>query len=96
MDSLFGFSYHGAVRKPYQEAMLVLSEFADRVVSVDLPSAWAVDEYPVSYHTTPWTPAAVISLTTPKVCMTSFSGRHYLGGRYGTIRTSVSGVWKTL
>ena len=34
---------------------------------------------------TGFNPAAVISLTTPKLCMQGYTGKHYIGGRYEII-----------
>jgi NAD(P)H-hydrate epimerase len=55
------------------------------IVSIDIPSGWAVD---VDSNTTisdarqEWTPSMLISLTAPKEGCKAFKGIHHLVGRF--------------
>ena len=49
-----------------------------RIVSIDLPSGWRVDDT----DNNSWSPDMVISLTAPKLCMKSYTGIHYIAGRF--------------
>ena len=85
VDAIFGFSFHGAPREPFatilQQIKKASSSSSSTVaISVDVPSGWNVDEGDVAK--TGFTPDVLISLTTPKHCSKSFSGRHFLGGRF--------------
>ena len=51
-----------------------------KVISVDVPSGWKVDEGDVSGMG--FTPDVLISLTAPKLSSKTFSGRHFVGGRF--------------
>jgi hydroxyethylthiazole kinase-like uncharacterized protein yjeF len=79
VDALFGFSFTGPVKPPYDSLIQSLAESKVPVLSVDVPSGWAVDGGDV--YNTGFKPAAVISLTAPKKCMQGYGGVHYLGGR---------------
>jgi hydroxyethylthiazole kinase-like uncharacterized protein yjeF len=79
IDALFGFSFSGAPREPFASMIANMASSAVPVLSVDVPSGWHVEDGDV--HNTGFNPAAVISLTVPKLCMKGFRGRHYVGGR---------------
>ena len=79
VDALFGFSFAGPAKPPFAELVQSLAKSPVPVLSVDVPSGWAVDGGDV--HKTGFKPAAVISLTAPKKCMQGYDGVHYLGGR---------------
>lgn len=84
VDALFGFSYHGPPRAPYDSLITALATSPRPVISVDIPSGWDVEKgdiYQMGFN-----PAAVVSLTAPKACMMDYNGAHYLGGRYSNIR----------
>lgn len=85
IDALFGFSFSGAPRPPFDALIAATAEAARenrcRVLSVDVPSGWPVDgEGKPSDDALE--PHALISLTTPKACARHFRGTHYLGGRF--------------
>ncbi|KAE8227121.1 hypothetical protein CF319_g373 [Tilletia indica] len=90
LDAIFGFSFKGEVRDPFREPLELLKdesrmEFESRtklppIVSVDIPSAWDVDEGNVNNRS--FTPQVLISLTAPKLGARAFAGKHFLGGRF--------------
>ncbi|KAF8895644.1 YjeF N-terminal domain-containing protein [Infundibulicybe gibba] len=80
MDAIFGFSFKGPIRAPFDSALDLLKESHLPVVSVDIPSGWDVekgDESNGGFH-----PEVLLSLTAPKEGVKSFAGRHFLGGRF--------------
>lgn len=79
VDALFGFSFSGPVKSPYDGLIHSLASSTVPVLSVDVPSGWAVDGGDI--YNTGFKPAAVISLTAPKKCMQAYDGVQYLGGR---------------
>jgi len=81
VDGLFGFSFTGAPRAPFDALISRMATSSKPVFSIDIPSGWAVDDPLVTSTNAPhgFYPAAVISLTAPKLCMTHYSGDHYLG-----------------
>ncbi|XP_063718195.1 uncharacterized protein LOC134845213 isoform X2 [Symsagittifera roscoffensis] len=82
IDALFGFSFKGDPRPPFDSALKLLkkSEHKSHIVSVDIPSGWNVDSGPTGDDC--FVPSALISLTAPKMAAQMFSGTHYLGGRF--------------
>ncbi|KAK0551101.1 hypothetical protein OC845_002351 [Tilletia horrida] len=90
LDAIFGFSFKGEVREPFREPLELLKnesrmEFESRrklppIVSVDIPSAWDVDEGNIDNRS--FVPQVLISLTAPKLGARTFQGRHFLGGRF--------------
>jgi NAD(P)H-hydrate epimerase len=80
IDAVFGFSFAGAVRPPFDSILGALRETSVPVASVDVPSGWDVDKGDVGNVGV--RPAVLISLTAPKGCSASFGGAHYLGGRF--------------
>jgi NAD(P)H-hydrate epimerase len=80
MDAIFGFSFSGQVRAPFDNVIDALKRTDKPIVSVDIPSAWDVEAGdPDGKY---FTPAVLISLTAPKLGSKAFKGRHYLGGRF--------------
>lgn len=68
-----------------------------KVVAVDIPSGWAVDvgteavagangdievDNPNAPTRNAYQPHALVSLTTPKLGVLEYRGRHYVGGRF--------------
>mmetsp|Transcript_24 Transcript_24/g.34 ORF Transcript_24/g.34 Transcript_24/m.34 type:complete len:299 (+) Transcript_24:43-939(+) len=84
VDSIFGFSFTGTPREPFnnilKDMMLAQTEYNIPIVSVDVPSGWNVDEGDVSGLG--FMPEVLISLTAPKLCSKTFKGRHFCGGRF--------------
>ena len=80
LDAVFGFSFKGDVRAPFDLILPAMRESRLPLVSVDIPSGWNVDQGPQDDEAL--RPQVLISLTAPKLCAQYFSGRHYLGGRF--------------
>ena len=79
IDAIFGFSFKGEIRQPFKNIIDELNNFQDKIVSVDIPSGFDVENGNVN-HT--FVPNYLISLTLPKLCSKNFNGRHFLGGRF--------------
>jgi len=79
VDAIFGFSFSGAVRAPFDDIIRRLSSSPSPVFSVDILSGWDVEKGPPDGGLQP---GLLISLTAPKMCAAHFKGRHFLGGRF--------------
>ena len=88
IDAIFGFSFRGDPRPPYDTILGQLKNLNGNpnvtTVAVDVPSGWNVDDDDDKnvnpsgrYH-----PNVLVSLTAPKKCARSFTGRHFVGGRF--------------
>ncbi|KAH7885411.1 YjeF N-terminal domain-like protein [Phlebopus sp. FC_14] len=80
LDAIFGFSFKGPVRAPFDAVLPLIASSGKPMVSVDIPSGWDVErgnELGVGL-----VPDVLVSLTAPKEGVRSFSGRHFLGGRF--------------
>lgn len=87
VDALFGFSYRPPLRADSGAILQKLSSLdgkKHKLVSVDIPSGWNVEEGPATDGQTPVLhPDCLVSLTAPKSCATHFTGKyHWLGGRF--------------
>ena len=80
LDAIFGFSFKGPVRAPFDEVLPLLSSSKKHIVSVDIPSGWDVEKG--NEEGIGIVPDVLISLTAPKEGVRSFKGRHFLGGRF--------------
>ena len=80
LDAIFGFSFKGVVRAPFDEALRLISSSKKPTVSVDIPSGWDVEKG--NEEGIGIVPDVLISLTAPKEGVRSFKGRHFLGGRF--------------
>ena len=83
LDALFGFSFRGAPRPPFDGLLQALRPEAGPppIVSVDVPSGWDVDRGDLSGAGI--RPECLVSLSAPKLCSEGFAGEfHYLGGRF--------------
>ena len=86
VDALFGFSFRGEIREPFGEILHRVMDIQEykkekvKVISVDVPSGWNVDDGDVSGLG--FTPDVLISLTAPKLSSKTFMGRHFVGGRF--------------
>jgi len=79
LDAIFGFSFKGPVREPFDSALALLTSSKLLIVSVDIPSGWDVEkgnDAGVGLE-----PDVLVSLTAPKEGVKAFKGRHFLGGR---------------
>lgn len=80
LDAIFGFSFKGPIRAPFDSALSLISTSGLPIVSVDIPSGWDVEqgnEAGVGLN-----PDVLISLTAPKQGVKMFRGQHFLGGRF--------------
>lgn len=81
LDAIFGFSFKGTPRVPFDHIIKTISESRRPTVSVDIPSGWDVELGPIGWDA--FKPEVLVSLTAPKLCSIHFGGRaHYLGGRF--------------
>uniref|UniRef100_A0A6S9JPG5 NAD(P)H-hydrate epimerase n=1 Tax=Heterosigma akashiwo TaxID=2829 RepID=A0A6S9JPG5_HETAK len=80
MDAVFGFSFKGKPRAPFDAVINYFVNTKLPVMSVDIPSGWDVEGGDV--HGTGFRPVALVSLTAPKRMAAGFEGRHFLGGRF--------------
>ncbi|PRW44444.1 pyridoxine pyridoxamine 5 -phosphate oxidase chloroplastic-like [Chlorella sorokiniana] len=83
LDAMFGFSFQGAPRPPFDAIIEMLKPGAHPppVVAVDIPSGWNVEAGDESGGGL--RPDMLVSLTAPKLCAKQFAGsHHYLGGRF--------------
>eukprot|EP00164_Ancoracysta_twista_P002389 GFYU01003165.1.p1 GENE.GFYU01003165.1~~GFYU01003165.1.p1 ORF type:complete len:302 (-),score=52.28 GFYU01003165.1:337-1242(-) len=79
VDAIFGFSFKGAPRAPFDTVLNTLKTIQTPVFAVDIPSGWDVEQGNINEM---YTPAALISLSAPKQGASKFEGAHYLGGRF--------------
>ncbi|CAG8481703.1 11652_t:CDS:10 [Acaulospora morrowiae] len=80
LDAIFGFSFSGEVKAPFDHVIQKLKETRLPIASVDIPSAWDVEKGNIGNRG--FTPSMLISLTAPKLCAKQFNGTHLLGGRF--------------
>ncbi|KAJ2515418.1 hypothetical protein GGI11_003768, partial [Coemansia sp. RSA 2049] len=81
VDAIFGFSFKGSARPPFDNVLEVLRDTDKPIVSVDIPSGWDVEQGDI--NNVGLSPDMLVSLTAPKQCANMFKGRyHYLGGRF--------------
>jgi NAD(P)H-hydrate epimerase len=80
VDGLFGFSFSGPLRSPFDSIIQSFIQTKTPIFSIDLPSGWDVNEGDI--HQTGFLPEATISLTLPKNCMKQYQKVHYVGGRF--------------
>jgi len=80
MDAIFGFSFKGDPRAPFDTVIDALKQTDKPIVSIDIPSAWDVEKGDPDGKG--FTPNVLVSLTAPKLGVKAFKGRHYLGGRF--------------
>ena len=86
MDAVFGFSFDatGEIRAPFDKILADLTQLqkdkaCHPIVSVDIPSAWHVEQGNINNL---FEPEVLVSLTAPKLGSKDFKGAHYLGGRF--------------
>jgi NAD(P)H-hydrate epimerase len=83
VDAIFGFSFKGEVRAPFDKVVEALERSKIPVLAVDSPSSWNIDEGPPKEGPgRGYNPDALISLTAPKPLVRWFKGRHFVGGRF--------------
>eukprot|EP01117_Protostelium_nocturnum_P008449 TRINITY_DN3022_c0_g1_i2.p1 TRINITY_DN3022_c0_g1~~TRINITY_DN3022_c0_g1_i2.p1 ORF type:complete len:127 (-),score=48.59 TRINITY_DN3022_c0_g1_i2:74-454(-) len=79
LDSIFGFSFSGEVRAPFDVVIENLKKTKTPIASVDIPSGWDVEK---GNSNEGFEPDLLVSLTAPKLCAKNFKGKHYVGGRF--------------
>ncbi|KNE66094.1 hypothetical protein AMAG_10352 [Allomyces macrogynus ATCC 38327] len=82
VDALFGFSFTGDVRSPFDQIIQKLNDAKKPIVSVDIPSGWDVEQGPIDGKLKIESPAVLVSLTAPKLGCLKFEGMHFVGGRF--------------
>ncbi len=80
LDGIFGFSFKGPIRAPFDEMISSLKSCKIPIVSIDIPSGWDVELG--NTDGIGLEPSLLISLTYPKKCASKFMGKHYIGGRF--------------
>ncbi|SGZ16707.1 BQ5605_C020g09060 [Microbotryum silenes-dioicae] len=83
VDCVFGFSFHGPPRAPFDFVLKAFKATDRPILSVDIPSGWDVEKGNVDGEG--FTADALISLTAPKLGVKEYAeeGRtHWLGGRF--------------
>lgn len=83
LDGIFGFSFSGNIRPPFDHIVKTLQNCQTPIVSIDIPSAWHVEKG--NENGFGLEPQMLISLTAPKLCARYFIGPnkvHYVGGRF--------------
>jgi NAD(P)H-hydrate epimerase len=84
MDALFGFSFSGTPRPPFDTILDQVQGAGEKgilTVAVDIASGWNVDDETAGEQH-PFQPDVLVSLTTPKLCARNYAGRHFVGGRF--------------
>lgn len=66
VDAIFGFSFSGAIRAPFDSVIKSMINSHVDIVSVDIPSGWHVEDGDI--NNTGLLPKMLVSLTAPK-CM---------------------------
>jgi NAD(P)H-hydrate epimerase len=89
MDAIFGFSFRGPLKSPYDKILPEMKTLKTPIFSIDTPSGWEIEKgiYRNFFETLgnvydTFTPQHVMSLQSPKICMKGYKGIHYLGGRF--------------
>ncbi|KAJ3371140.1 NAD(P)H-hydrate epimerase [Allomyces arbusculus] len=82
VDALFGFSFSGDVRAPFDQVIQKINDAKKPIVSVDVPSGWDVEQGPIDGKLKIESPAVLVSLTAPKLGCLKFDGTHFVGGRF--------------
>lgn len=83
IDAIFGFSFKGAPRPPFDAILTAIkAPSTPPIASVDIPSGWDVEQGDV--HGDGLRPDLLVSLTAPKLGCRDLRGArfHYLGGRF--------------
>ncbi|KAL7692694.1 putative YjeF domain-containing protein [Plasmopara halstedii] len=83
LDGIFGFSFSGSIRPPFDHIVDTIRKCQTPIVSIDIPSGWHVEKG--NEDGTGLDPHMLISLTAPKLCAQYFTGSdkvHYIGGRF--------------
>ncbi|EGF76991.1 hypothetical protein BATDEDRAFT_14547, partial [Batrachochytrium dendrobatidis JAM81] len=81
VDGIFGFSFSGEIRAPFDSVISALKSTKIPIVSIDIPSGWNVEQGNVTHQG--FVPEMLVSLTAPKIGVRDVKFKHhYLGGRF--------------
>jgi len=81
VDAIFGYSFKGAIRAPFDSIIQKLCSSTKPIASIDIPSGWDVDSGKTGEGL--FEPDTLISLPVPKLGSKDFKGRfHFIGGRF--------------
>lgn len=85
VDAIFGFSFQGRPRAPFDRVIRELNQLEIPICAVDIPSGWDIEHGNV--HKTGLNARAsmvLVSLTAPKIATVKYfqGAKHYLGGRF--------------
>ncbi|KAH6592470.1 hypothetical protein BASA50_008086 [Batrachochytrium salamandrivorans] len=81
VDGIFGFSFSGDIRPPFDSILRILKASTLPIVSIDIPSGWDVEKGNIS--NLGLDPEMLVSLTAPKLGVVDGTFKyHYLGGRF--------------
>lgn len=70
VDAVFGFSFNGAVRAPFDNVLHFIKQSTADVISIDIPSGWHVEQGNIGGEGL--NPKMLVSLTAPKLCAQFF------------------------
>ncbi|KAJ3149926.1 hypothetical protein HDU89_003382 [Geranomyces variabilis] len=79
VDAIFGFGFSGSLRAPFDTIIPQLVQSGVPIASVDVPSGWDVVKGDPGDGIKP---DLLISLSVPKRGVESYTGKHFLGGRF--------------
>ncbi|KAI8924323.1 YjeF N-terminal domain-containing protein [Entophlyctis helioformis] len=81
LDGIFGFSFSGEIRPPFDTLISALRVCGKPIVSIDIPSGWDVEAG--NANGLGLVPEMLVSLTAPKLGVRNYPFKyHYLGGRF--------------
>ncbi|CRG94793.1 pyridoxal 5'-phosphate synthase, putative [Plasmodium gallinaceum] len=80
IDSIFGFSFKGEPRKPFDDIIKMINNCKKSIVSVDVPSGYQIDSGDTGNLCI--NSEMNISLMLPKQGLKNYQKKHYLGGRF--------------
>ena len=84
LDALFGYSFNGPTRHPYDHIISSLKTQQHKILSIDVPSGWNINDSTdsISESSSALYPTFNISMMLPKQCMINYTGTHYIGGNF--------------
>lgn len=83
LDALFGYSFKGPSRQPYTAIIQSMIKHQEKVLSIDVPSGWNIDQQtPNKSSASDLYPAYNISMMLPKNCLKDYIGAHFIGGNF--------------
>jgi len=78
-DAIFGYSFKLPIRAPYDKVIKCLKAIEDKILSIDVPSGWDIEQgNTMNLFNPKWN----ISLMLPKQCMKEFNGTHFIGANF--------------